>query len=92
MCNDLWKEHEDAVEWDYIWGIGVPEGCEISCSEFRRGMIAISDLGVRAREVRDNPAAFSKYTVEFVNFYEQTIPDKVNKLEALDIETFEVPF
>jgi hypothetical protein len=65
--KDLWQEHHDAEDWDYIWGIGVPDGCGINGHEWRRGMIAISDLAVRAREVRDNPSAFSKYTIEFAN-------------------------
>jgi len=69
--NDLWKEHEDAMDWDYIRGIGVPEGYGISGSEWRRGMIAISDLAARAREVLKNPSAFSEYTVEFAKYYEQ---------------------
>jgi hypothetical protein len=44
----------------------VSEGCGISSSEWRDGMIAASNLRARAREVRKSPAAFSKYTVEFV--------------------------
>src|SRR5262249_41627213 len=34
---DVWKEHHDAVDFDYILGVGVPEGCGISGSEWRRG-------------------------------------------------------
>jgi hypothetical protein len=49
-------------------------------------MIAISNLGVRAREVRDNPSAFSRYTVEFAKFYEQNfkMPDEVNGTDGAD--------
>jgi hypothetical protein len=39
---DLWKEHKDAVNLDYILGIGVPEGCGISYSDFRLGMCAFA--------------------------------------------------
>jgi hypothetical protein len=84
--RDLWQEHQDAVNWDYIRGIGVPEGYGIGSTEWRRGMIAISNLGVRAREVRDNPSAFSRYTVEFAKFYEQNfkMPDEVNGTDGAD--------
>ena len=37
---DLWKEHEDAEDLDYMFGIGVPEGYGINGSEWRRGMAA----------------------------------------------------
>jgi hypothetical protein len=67
----LWQEHEDAVAWDYIRGIGVLKGYGISSTEWRCGMIAISDLAARAREVLKNPSAFSEYTVEFAKYYEQ---------------------
>ncbi len=65
LRKDLWQEHQDAMDWDYIRGIGVPEGYGISGSDHRRGMMAVSDLGTRVRKVRKNPSAFSKYTVEF---------------------------
>jgi hypothetical protein len=38
--KDLWREHHDAMDADYNFGIGVHEGCGISGSEWRRGMIA----------------------------------------------------
>jgi hypothetical protein len=79
--KDLWQEHHDAVNFDYAGGIGVPEGYAISGSEWRCGMIAIDNLRVRAREVRKNPAAFSKYTVEFMGGFE---PD--NSLDETDDE------
>jgi hypothetical protein len=63
--KDLWQEDQDATDWDYIWGIGLPEGCGISGSDHRRAMKAVDELRIRAREVRKNPSAFSKYTVEF---------------------------
>jgi hypothetical protein len=62
---DLWREHNDAMNWDYIRGIGVPEGYGISGSDWRMGMRACDDLRRRAHEVSKNPSAFSKYTVEF---------------------------
>ena len=64
---DLCKEHSDAVALDYMLGIGVPEGYGISGSDWRCGMTAKLDLMVRAYDVRANPSAFSKYTVEFAN-------------------------
>jgi hypothetical protein len=65
LRKDLWKEHDDAVEFDYILGIGVPEGSGISSSEWRSGMWAKVALFTRACEVSTNPSAYSEYTVEF---------------------------
>jgi hypothetical protein len=62
---DLWKEHHDAVNLDYIVEIDVSEGLGISYSDFRLGMIAKHDLMLRVCEVRENPSAFSLYTGEF---------------------------
>jgi hypothetical protein len=67
LRNDIWQEHYDAVNVDYMCGIGVPEGCGLSESDYRRGQCASHDLELRAGAVRANPEAFSKYTVEFVN-------------------------
>jgi hypothetical protein len=75
------EEHEDAVAWDYINGIGVLEGDGISSNEWRCGMIAISDLAARAREVLKNPSAFSEYTVEFANIMSRIrLPDEANEV------------
>src|SRR5262245_9720774 len=51
---ELWKEHDDAEDLDYMFGIGVPEGCGISGSEFGRGMAAKFSLIHRVREVNAN--------------------------------------
>jgi hypothetical protein len=67
LRKDLWQEHQNAVDIDYMCGIGVPEGCGIHSSDHRRGHYAAHDLELRARAVRANPEAFSKYTVGFVN-------------------------
>jgi hypothetical protein len=67
LRNDLWQEHQNAVYVDYMCGIGVPEGCGLGGSDHSRGHCAAHDLELRARAVRANPEAFSKYTVEFVN-------------------------
>ena len=67
LRKDIWQEHQDAVTFDYSRGIGVPEGYGISSSEHRRGLCAADDLELRARAVRANPEAYSRYTVEFVN-------------------------
>jgi hypothetical protein len=84
--KDLWQEHQDAMAWDYIWGIGLPDGYGISGSEHRRGMKGVSNLGARVREVRKNPSAFSKYTVEFARACNE-------RIVVADCETeLEVPF
>jgi hypothetical protein len=67
--RDLWQEHQDAINWDYIWGNGVPEGYDIGDTEWRRGSFACDNLRVRAREVSESPSAFSKYTVEFATIH-----------------------
>jgi hypothetical protein len=67
LRKDIWQEHQNALDVDYMHGIGVPEGYCISGSEIRRGLCAADDLEVRARAVRADPEAYSKYTIEFVN-------------------------
>ncbi len=66
---DLCKEHSDAVDLDYMFGIGVPEGYGISGSDFAHGMKAKFDLMVRAYEVLASPSVFSRYTVEFAKHF-----------------------
>jgi len=68
---DLWKEHNDAVRLDYMFGIGVPEQGSIGGSDHRRGMVAKFDLIFRACEVAREPSAFSEYTVEFANWFRE---------------------
>lgn len=67
LRKDLCQEHRNAETVDYMCGIGVPEGHGIHGSDHRRGLCAANELEIRARAVRANPAAFSKYTVGFVN-------------------------
>lgn len=69
--NDLWKEDNDAVNFDYMFGIGLPEGYGVNGSMWRRGMLAKSDLILRVCEVCANPSAFSEYTVKFANRFSQ---------------------
>ncbi len=68
---DLWKEHRDAENLDYMFGIGVPEGYGINGSDWRRGMAAKRDLMLRVCEVRENPSAFSAYTGEFAAWFSE---------------------
>src|SRR5262249_11543027 len=69
--NDLWKEDNDAVNFDYMFGIGLPEGYGVNGSMWRSGMLAKSDLILRVCEVCANPSAFSEYTVKFANRFSQ---------------------
>ena len=62
---DIYREHHNACVWDYIDGIGVPDGGDIGSSDYGRAYAALEDIRARVREVRDNPSAFGKYTVEF---------------------------
>jgi hypothetical protein len=92
--KDLWREHQDAMDWDYGLGIGVPEGATINSHDWRRGRIAISDLGARVRKVRENPSAFSRYTVAFGRAYEERIvvADDDTVTPADEPVEFELPF
>jgi hypothetical protein len=68
---DLYKEHSDAENLDYMFGIGVPDQCAINGSDWRRGMAAKFDLIFRACEVGRAPSAFSEYTVKFANWFRE---------------------
>ncbi len=65
----IFVKNSDAVDLDYMFGIGVPEGYGISGSDFGRGMKAKFDLMVRAYEVLASPSVFSRYTVEFAKHF-----------------------
>jgi hypothetical protein len=69
--QDLWKEHEEAEDLDYMFGIGVPEGYGINGSDWRRGMAAKSSLIDRVREANAEPSTFSEYTIKFANRFAQ---------------------
>jgi hypothetical protein len=66
---DLWKEHSDAEDLDYMLGIGVPDGYGINGSDWRRGMAAKADLIHRVRDVNANVSIFSEYTIEFAKLF-----------------------
>jgi hypothetical protein len=68
---DLWKEHADAEDLDYMFGIGVPEGYGINGSDWRAGMAAKSSLIHRVREVNAKLSTFSEYTIKFANLFAQ---------------------
>jgi len=87
---DLWKEHSDAENLDYMFGIGVPEGYGISGSDWRRGMSAKFDLFVRAYEVLAGPSAFSKYTVEFAKHFGEHWMVPNNEKEFLEMKKMKI--
>ena len=66
---DLWKEHSEGEDLDYMFGIGVPEGYGISGSDWRRGMAAKFSLIHRVREVNANLSTVSEYTIEFAKLF-----------------------
>jgi hypothetical protein len=75
LRKDLWQEHGDAKDIDYVFGIGLPDGYGIHGSDHRQMRRAAQDLVERARAVRANPTAFSQYTVSFVDdLYENWPP------------------
>ena len=69
--RDLWKEHQDAEDLDYMLGIGMPERYSVNRHEWRRGMVAKHDLMLRVCEVRENPSAFSAYAGEFAAWFSE---------------------
>ena len=72
LRKDIWQEHQDAKNIDWVSGIGLPEGCGISGSDCRRAYRSAHNLALHARAVLANPTAFSKYTVEFAKELEQS--------------------
>jgi hypothetical protein len=67
---ELWKEHDDAEQFDLIlFGTGLLEGYGISSSDFHRGMDAKADLFNRVREVNANQSTVSEYTIEFAKLF-----------------------
>jgi hypothetical protein len=80
---DLWKEHQDAVDLDYMLGIGVPEQGSIGSSDHYRGMAAKFWLILRVYEVQQEPSAFSDYTIDFANRFNQQWDCSLNSVREL---------
>jgi hypothetical protein len=87
--KDLWQEHRDAMDWEYVGAIGPPDGYGLSGSDFRRAHEALANLRVHVREVRRNPSAFSKYTIEFATRH---VEEFIYLDEKGRGEGFDVPF
>jgi len=91
--KDLWQEHSNAQDIDYVFGIGLPDGYGISGSDYRRMDRAVLDLTQRAHDVRANPTAFSKYTVSFVDdLYENWRPLSRGTKDSNATPADEIPF
>jgi hypothetical protein len=89
-CTDIWKEHHCAVVADLgLWGIGLPEGYGINGSMWRRGMLAIRDLGARVREVRANRNALGPYTIQSADWLAEEWP---RLTEVVEEEQNDTPF
>jgi hypothetical protein len=71
---DIYKEHRNAMAFDYSCGIGVPEGCGISGSEWRAGMRAASELRAHVIDVTTDAARFPHYTHDFIRSLDQHWP------------------
>ena len=90
---DLWKEHEDAVDLDYMRGIGVPDGYAIGGSDHRRGMDAKYCLMHRACVVNAKLSTFSEYTHKFANLFAQRVDCiKVFQVPSCEEASYEIPF
>jgi hypothetical protein len=50
LRRDLWQEHQDAQNIDYVCGFGF-EGYGISGSDHRQAIVSANDLALRARSV-----------------------------------------
>ena len=84
---DLWVEYSDALDLDYMFGIGLPKECGgIHGSDLYRGGRAKLNLMVRAYEVFAGPSAFSKYTVEFAKYFGEHWIVPNNDKEILEIK------
>jgi hypothetical protein len=83
VCPDLCNEHEDAEDLDWMFGIGLPDGCGISGSDHAQGMVAKRDLILRAYEVQQEPSAFSDYTIDFANRFSQQWDCSLNSVRSL---------
>jgi hypothetical protein len=92
LRKDLWQEHLDAQNIDYVCGIGLPEGYGLSGSDHWEANRAARDLALRARAVRADPSAFSKYTVQFVKILEQEWPKLDFQGEPMKVIPLEIPF
>ena len=68
--NDLWLEHQSAVDVDYCCGIGVSEEMGISGSDRRAAQEGWAYLLDRARGFRAKPDTFSPYTASFLKAFE----------------------
>lgn len=79
----LYEEHQQACDWDYIHGFGLPHGGN-SGSDHRRAHSALRDLIAHVQEVRKDPSAFSKYTVEFATHRVQEFVNVDKVLAELD--------
>jgi hypothetical protein len=84
---DLCEEYRDAVDLDYMLGIGLPKECGgIHGGDLYRGGRAKLNLMVRAYEVFAGPSAFSKYTVEFAKYFGEHWIVPNNDKEILEIK------
>jgi hypothetical protein len=77
--DDLWQEYENAGDFDWSRGIGLPEGYGISGSWHASGSRGLSNLLTRVSEVLTNASAFSTYTFRFAKHCAENfvIPDSV---------------
>jgi hypothetical protein len=74
--KSIWQEHGDAETLDYGWyGIGLAFGDGINTNEWLRAEEAATKIAHRARTVRANRSAFSKYTVRFVRALDEHWPE-----------------
>ena len=86
LQKDLWQEHSDARDIDYVC-VNEPQGYGIQGLAHRRANCAAHNMALRVRAVQANPAEFSTYTVNFVNFLQSTWPPL-----AKPPTTDEIPF
>jgi hypothetical protein len=74
--RELYEEHYNAQDWDYLFGVGLPDGYGLSGSDHRRGHAALHNLKGRVRDLLKQPAGHSEYTIEFAKqFVERIVMD-----------------
>jgi hypothetical protein len=69
----LWLEQQDADDWDYIWGYGLPSGQGISGSDHRRAHAALDRLWKRVLEIERQNDTESKYANQFASQFRERI-------------------
>jgi hypothetical protein len=73
LRTELWREHEDAKKYDYIFGYALPEWAGLSSSDHGRALVALDRLKNRVRTIQKGDARHGEYTKEFAKRFAELI-------------------